>query len=98
MEPARLIVSLIFASALLTNWPAAATAGSTGKQGLEQRGGKATDHRSERGSANTNAQWSADPERGWIRAENRHDLHEQNHKSTETNRPSNKGKSKRKSD
>jgi hypothetical protein len=53
---------------------------------------------SEKGSTNSNAQWSADPERGWVRAEGRHDLHQQNHKSTETHQSPNKGKSKRKTD
>jgi hypothetical protein len=29
---------------------------------------------SAKGKENTNAQWSADPDRGWIRAEERHEL------------------------
>jgi hypothetical protein len=29
---------------------------------------------SPKGKENTNAQWSADPDRGWIRAEERHEL------------------------
>jgi hypothetical protein len=36
-----------------------------------QRGGQAKSHMSSKGSANSNAQWSADPERGWVRAEER---------------------------
>ncbi|HEY1235810.1 MAG TPA: hypothetical protein VGH22_20690 [Candidatus Binatia bacterium] len=98
MKPLKLIVSTLLATALVPNGLTAAIAGGAGKQIVSQRGGKAADHMSEKASSNGNAQWSADPERGWIRAENRHDLHEQNHKSTETKRPSNKGKSKRKSD
>jgi len=98
MKPAKLIVSMIVATALLPNSPIAAMAASAGKQTLSQRGGKAADHVSEKGSANGNPQWSADPEKGWVRAESRHELHEDRHKSTETHRPSNKGKSKRKSD
>jgi hypothetical protein len=39
-----------------------------------QRGGKADSHMSRKGSANSNPQWSADPERGWVRAEERHEL------------------------
>jgi hypothetical protein len=31
---------------------------------------------SEKGAANTNAQWSADPDRGWVRADERHKLNE----------------------
>lgn len=98
MEPVKLIVSIILAAALLPNGLTMAIASGAERQTLPQRGGKAADHMSERGSSNGNAQWSADPERGWVRAETRHDLHEQRHKSTETHRPSNKGKSKRKTD
>jgi hypothetical protein len=42
-----------------------------------QRGGKADSHMSAKGSANSNPQWSADPERGWVRAEERHELNEE---------------------
>ncbi|HEX7228786.1 MAG TPA: hypothetical protein VF452_00220 [Candidatus Binatia bacterium] len=98
MKPAKLIVGLIFATALVPNWRASATAASAGKQVLAQRGGKAPDHMSQRGSANTNAQWSADPERGWIRADKRHELHEQTGTARDLNRESDKAKKKRKSD
>ena len=40
-------------------------------------GTKGADRMSERGQANTNAQWSADPERGWVRADERNRLREQ---------------------
>ena len=33
------------------------------------RGGQSSSHMSSKGSANSNAQWSADPERGWVRAD-----------------------------
>ena len=98
MKPVKLIVSTILATALLPNGPAVIMAAGAGKQIVSQRGGKAADHMSEKGSTNGNAQWSADPERGWVRAEGRHDLHQQNHKSTETHQSPNKGKSKRKTD
>ena len=42
------------------------------KHAPSQRGGQAASHMSTKGSANSNAQWSADPERGWVRAEERH--------------------------
>ncbi len=48
-----------------------------GKERTSQRGGKADTHMSANGQENTNAQWSADPDRGWVRAEERHDLHQQ---------------------
>lgn len=37
-----------------------------------QRGGKAAEHMSSQGARNTNAQWSADPEKGWVRSDERH--------------------------
>ena len=40
-------------------------------------GTKGAERMSERGRANTNAQWSADPERGWVRADERNRLREQ---------------------
>jgi hypothetical protein len=46
-----------------------------------QRGGQAKSHMSSKGAANTNAQWSADPEKGWVRAEERHQRHEYHEKS-----------------
>src|ERR1051325_9819208 len=98
MKSAKLIVSMIVAGVLLPNWPTQAIAGSSGKQVAPQRGGKTADHMSERGSANTNAQWSADPERGWVRADKRHELHEQIDTSRAFNRQSDKAKRKRKSD
>jgi len=96
MKSAKLIVGLIVATVLLPNWPTKASAAAAAKQ--VQRGGKAADHMSERGSANTNAQWSADPERGWVRADKRHELHEQIDTSRDFNRQSDKAKRKRKSD
>ena len=48
-----------------------------GKTRTSQRGGKADTHMSANGQENTNAQWSADPARGWVRADERHDLHQQ---------------------
>jgi hypothetical protein len=96
MKPTKLVVSIILATALLPNWPTKASAAAAAKQ--VQRGGKAPDHMSERGSTNTNAQWSADPERGWVRADKRHELHEQIDTSRDFNRQSAKAKRKRKSD
>jgi hypothetical protein len=31
---------------------------------------------STKGASNSNAQWSADPTRGWVRADERHKMHE----------------------
>jgi hypothetical protein len=46
-----------------------------GKSGGSNAGGAAASHMSEKGLENTNAQWSADHERGQERAEERHQLH-----------------------
>ena len=96
MKPTKLVVSLILAIALLPNWPTKASAAAAAKQ--VQRGGKAADHMSERGSANTNAQWSADPEKGWVRAEKRRELHEQSDTPRKSNRKFEKAKRKGKND
>ena len=50
-----------------------------GKGGASRRGDEAASHMSVQGFENTNAQWSADPRRGWVRADERHELHEQRH-------------------
>jgi hypothetical protein len=49
------------------------TAAGEGKKQTSHRGGQANLHMSEKGATNTNAQWSADPERGWVRAESRYE-------------------------
>src|SRR6516225_6726630 len=98
MKPAKFVASMIVATALLPNWPTVVMAAGTGKQVLAQRGGKAADHMSEKGSTNSNAQWSADPERGWVRSDKRHELHEQSGAQRETNRQFDKAKHKRKTD
>ena len=51
----------------------AAQAGQ-GNKGANHRGGQADSHMSEKGATNSNAQWSADPVRGWVRAEERDKL------------------------
>ena len=55
-----------------------AAAAGTGKNLNNHRGGQASAHMSPDGSANSNAQWSADPSRGWIRANERHELSKTN--------------------
>jgi hypothetical protein len=53
------------------------SAGAAAKGRTPQRGGHADTHISGKGQDNTNAQWSADPERGWVRADERHDVNQQ---------------------
>ena len=45
------------------------------KEPSVSRGEKAKTKMSDKGKENTNAQWSADPDHGWVRADERHDLH-----------------------
>jgi hypothetical protein len=82
MKPAKYIAVFGVLNALtlsLTNYSAHAAA----KERTSQRGGHADAHMSAKGQENTNAQWSADPDRGWVRADERRDLHQQGQISKE---------------
>lgn len=63
-------------STLMGNFTSFAAGAAVGKSSANQRGGKAVEQMSTKGGLNTNAQWSADPDRGWIRADERHKLKE----------------------
>jgi len=72
-------------------------ANGQGKKSIHQRGGQASSHISPQGNANSNAQWSADPTRGWIRADERHELRKAGVPSkNNTDRGKPKGKTKAK--
>ena len=86
-----IIAAMILTAPLDTS---AASAASADKNKVSQRGGKAAEHMSTKGSVNTNAQWSADPERGWVRSEERHKQHEKNGVTSETKKPDAKPKGK----
>lgn len=58
------------------------------------RGGQAKAHMSSKGAANTNAQWSADPERGWVRAEERHERRDASNETSTVQKNSGKHKAK----
>jgi hypothetical protein len=45
-----------------------------GKESSVNRGEKAKTQMSAKRKENTNAQWSADPNHGWVRADERHEL------------------------
>lgn len=68
------VLAIVFL--LLMSFPGVSTAAEKGRSAAGRSGGKAISHMSNKGSDNTNAQWSADPKRGWIRAEERHQLHD----------------------
>lgn len=44
--------------------------------------GKANSHMGSKNAANNNAQWSADPERGWVRADERRDQGEESRQAS----------------
>ena len=97
MKPNKTIVVFSLVNALtfcLT--PAFANAGQ-GDKG-SQRGGQAKSHMSSKGTANTNAQWSADPEKGWVRADERHQGHEESHEKSAAKKNSGKHTAKGKKD
>jgi hypothetical protein len=76
MRPAKYSIAALALNALWVMTISTALAAGAGKNVISRGGGKAAEHMSAKGSGNTNAQWSADPERGWVRAEERHDLAE----------------------
>jgi hypothetical protein len=77
-------IAIITVTSLLGGVASSALAAGAGKGGANQRGGKAGEHRSGRASENSNAQWSADPDRGWVRANER--------RSRDNNDPAERGK------
>ncbi len=94
MKSLKYVVVVILALGILCG--PAAEAGE-GKRNSARRGGKAGSHMSSKGLENTNAQWSADPDRGWIRADERHDLHNQRQATSKSkqDRGKQKGQSKK---
>jgi len=71
----------------------AAQAGQA-KKGSNSRGGQADSHMSEKGTTNSNAQWSADPLRGWVRAQERHELRDEKQNVKKGKGKSSKGRGK----
>jgi hypothetical protein len=72
----------------------ASIAAGAGKSSGSQRAGKAPEHMSTKGSVNTNAQWSADPERGWVRAGERQKQQDKGGASSDTKQTNSKPKGK----
>jgi hypothetical protein len=60
------------------------------------KGSKAEAHMSEKRRANPNAQWSADPEKGWVRAEERQQLGGDKKEHSKRNQINRKGNSSKK--
>src|SRR3989442_5671942 len=93
MKSNHYVASLAILNALLLCFSNSFAQAGEAKGGTSHRGGQASSHMSSKGQENTNAQWSADPERGWVRADERHELHDQRHSAAKSNQK--RGKQKR---
>ncbi len=81
---------------LLSTGTQAVDAAGADKGNANQRG-RAAERMSDKGALNSNSQWSADPERGWIRAEERHKIHDETRRTNDqikkdNGKPKGKGK------
>jgi hypothetical protein len=92
MKSTHFVATLAILNALLLCFSNALTQAGEAKGGTSHRGGQASAHMSSKGQENTNAQWSADPERGWVRADERHDLNDQRHSTGKSNQKRGKQK------
>jgi hypothetical protein len=95
MSKPKYLLVVLGVPALMGSPAGLAFGAAAGKGNVNQHGGKAAEQMSTKGALNTNAQWSADPDRGWIRADERHKL---NQKADSSNKVKNseqqKGKGK----
>jgi hypothetical protein len=91
MKPPKSWVAVIAFGGLFA-FAVSSSAAPAGK--TNQRGGKAAEHMSSQGARNTNAQWSADPEKGWVRSDERHQQHGKEHPADEARRGNDKAKAK----
>ena len=76
MRPANYSIVVFTLNAVCAMTISTALAAGPGENSTGHRGGKAAEHRSTKGSFNSNAQWSADPEKSWVRSDERHQLAE----------------------
>jgi hypothetical protein len=86
-------IGFLFLSGALCIYSGTADAKDQSKQFTNRHGGEAPTHMSRNGMTHNNAQWSADPTRGWVRAEERHEL---KNPSVPSKHNSDKGKQKAK--
>src|SRR5262245_30147885 len=70
MKPNKYLAAFSLLNLLAFSLTHASVNAGQGDKG-SNRGGQASSHMSSKGSASSNAQWSADPERGWVRADER---------------------------
>jgi hypothetical protein len=81
MKVAGYISVLAITTLLLANVTNSVAAGGKGKNPHKQRGGVYTKNSSKQ-STNQNAQWSADPDRGWVRSDESQSSEGRDHLST----------------
>ena len=68
----------------LANFTDCAHAAAAGKRADGRGQGKAAEQMGNKGATNPGAQWSADPERGWVRSDDRHQAKTTRLATTET--------------
>lgn len=76
--------SVVILIALLIDCIGVAFGAAAGKGSLNQHGARAASQMSTKGASNNNAQWTADPVRGWVRADERHKIQQKTASSKAT--------------
>ena len=76
MKTHKYVNVFVLLNALIFCLSGTAAQAGQGKKESNYRGGQADSHISEKGATSSNAQWSADPDRGWVRAQERHEMHD----------------------
>lgn len=91
MKPNKYLAGFTLLSLLALSLTHSSANAGQGDKG-SHKGGQASSHMSSKGSTNSNAQWSADPERGWVRADERQ--HRQDESPATSKSKQNRGKQK----
>ena len=81
------LLGAVVITVTLANFTDCAHAAAAGKRADGRGQGKAAEQMGNKGATNPGAQWSADPERGWVRSDDRNQA-----KSEATRDNRNKGK------
>jgi hypothetical protein len=76
MKSAKVAAQFLLLNALLSIGTTSGGAAQA-KHSPSQRGGQAAQQTNSRGSQHRNHQWSADPERGWVRGDANHGANDQ---------------------
>jgi len=76
MKSAKVAAQFLLLNVLLSIGANSGSAAQA-KYSPTQRGGQAAQQMNSRGSQHLNHKWSADPERGWVRGDDTHDVNDQ---------------------